>query len=129
MKQLVSLNGDGNKVRFIRGNDGDICITFDIPEKKIYSECVRVGSCHSGGQYVPPYVKQALHRIVDALDRWDKEQDAPYKLSHELESNTFDVSERILQYGEGALFAIVHETPEDKSSPLVLTYMGRAATE
>lgn len=75
MKDLISLNGDGNKVRFIRGNDGDICITFDIPKKRIFSECVRVGCCHAGGQQVPGYVKQALHSVVDAIIAWEKEDD------------------------------------------------------
>lgn len=73
MAELISLNGDKNTVKFIRGNDGDICITFNIPQKQIFWECVRVGNINAGGQTVPVYVKKALNELVDAMEQWDKE--------------------------------------------------------
>lgn len=73
MKELISLNGDGNSVRFETGNDGDICITFSIPSRNVFWECVRVGSTHSGGQVVPTYVKKALNDVCIAMDKWNNE--------------------------------------------------------
>lgn len=74
MKAIISLDGNGNKVRFLRGNDGDIHISFDAPEKKVFLESVRVGVGNSGGQDVPIYVKQALNAVCDAMERWDNEE-------------------------------------------------------
>lgn len=73
MKELISLDGNGNSVRFIRGNDRDIHISFCLPDKRIYFESVRVGVGNSGGQEVPIYVKQALHAVCDAMEKWDNE--------------------------------------------------------
>ncbi len=74
MKEIISLDGNGNKVRFLRGNDGDIHISFDVPEKKVFLESVRVGVGNSGGQDVPIYVKQALNAVCDAMERWGNEE-------------------------------------------------------
>lgn len=74
MKELISLDGNGNLVRFVRGNDGDIHISFCLPDKRIYFESVRVGVGNSGGQDVPIYVKQALNSVCDAMERWDNEE-------------------------------------------------------
>lgn len=74
MKHLISLNGDKNQVAFIRGNDGDINIAFDIPSEDIYWECVRVGVGNSGGQKVPGYVKEALIQVCDAMEKWRQEE-------------------------------------------------------
>lgn len=74
MKHLISLNGDGNQVAFIRGNDGDINISFDIPSKDVFWECVRVGVGNSGGQKVPGYVKDALIQVCEAMDKWENEE-------------------------------------------------------
>ena len=64
MKELISLNGDGNKARFFRGiGDGDIHIGFDIPTKRVFFESVRIGVGNSGGQEVPIYVKKALIEV------------------------------------------------------------------
>ena len=76
MKAIISLDGNGNKVRFLRGNDGDIHISFDVPEKKVFLESVRVGVGNSGGQDVPIYVKRALIEVCEAMQRWDNEQNA-----------------------------------------------------
>lgn len=76
MKRLISLNGDGNQASFLIGNDGDICITFDIPSKQIYWESVRVGVGNSGGQKVPGYVKDALIHVANAMSRWEQEEQA-----------------------------------------------------
>ena len=79
LKQLVSLNGDGNWARFVRGNDGDLHIimaTSDewTPEKcKGITHSVRVGVGNSGGQEVPSYVKKALSDLVSAFERWENE--------------------------------------------------------
>lgn len=73
MKHLVSLNGDKNQVAFVRGNDGDICISFDIPSKGVMWESVRVGVGNSGGQKVPGYVKEALIQVCEAMQRWEDE--------------------------------------------------------
>ena len=73
MKELLSLNGDGNKVRFMRGNDGDIHIVVDIPDKKVYLESIRIGVGNSGGQEVPIYVKEALIKVCEAMDKWAEE--------------------------------------------------------
>lgn len=73
MKELISLDGNGNKVRFLRGNDGDIHISFDVPKKKVLFESVRVGVGNSGGQDVPTYVKIALIEVCKAMRRWDNE--------------------------------------------------------
>lgn len=74
MKHLISLNGDGNQVSFVRGNDGDISICFDIPSKRVLWESVRVGVGNSGGQKVPGYVKDALIKVCEAMERWEEEQ-------------------------------------------------------
>ena len=75
MKELISLNGDGNKVWFLRGvGDGDICITFNLPKQKVFMECVRIGVGNSGGQEVPFYVKEALIGVCNAMEKWDKEE-------------------------------------------------------
>lgn len=73
MKHLISLNGDKNKVAFVRGNDGDINISFDIPSKQVYWESVRIGVGNSGGQKVPGYVKDALIQVCEAMERWEQE--------------------------------------------------------
>ena len=73
MKELISLNGDENKVRFFRGNDGDIHIVVDIPGKRAYLESIRIGVGNSGGQEVPYYVKEALIKVCEAMDRWEQE--------------------------------------------------------
>ena len=78
MKEFVSLNGDGNTVMFLRGNDGDIHITVNIPEKRVFLEDVRVGVGNSGGQEVPIYVKTALIAVCEAMEKWEKEE-----LNHE----------------------------------------------
>ena len=75
MKELISLDGNGNKVRFMRGNDGDIHFSFDCPERRVFLESVRVGVGNSGGQEVPFYVKQALIGVYDAMERWEKEDE------------------------------------------------------
>lgn len=74
MKELISLNGDGNTVRFFRGNDGDIHISFGIPTKRVFLESVRVGVGNSGGQEVPIYVKTALIALCDAMLEWEQEE-------------------------------------------------------
>lgn len=74
MKHLSSLNGDKNQVSFVRGNDGDICISFDIPSKNIMWECVRVGVGNSGGQRVPGYVKDALITVCEAMKKWEENE-------------------------------------------------------
>ncbi len=74
MKELISLDGNGNIARFFRGNDGDIHISFDIPTKRVFLESVRVGVGNSGGQEVPIYVKSALIALCDAMIKWDKEE-------------------------------------------------------
>ena len=74
MKYLISLNGDKNQVTFLRGNDGDICISFDIPSKGVMWESVRVGVGNSGGQKVPGYVKEALIKVCEAMERWEKDK-------------------------------------------------------
>jgi len=74
MKELISLDGNGNKVRFLRGNDGDIHISFDVPKKRVYLESVRIGVGNSGGQEVPIYVKTALNAVCDAMEKWENEQ-------------------------------------------------------
>ena len=73
MKQLISLNGDGNTAYFVRGNDGDICIGFNCPSKDCYWECVRIGVGNSGGQSVPPYVKDALIKVTEAMTMWEED--------------------------------------------------------
>lgn len=73
MKELISLDGNGNTVRFLRGNDGDIHISFCVPNKKIFLESVRVGVGNSGGQDVPIYVKRALIGVCCAFEKWGKE--------------------------------------------------------
>lgn len=73
MKALISLDGNGNKVRFIRGNDGDIHISFDCPKRKVFLESVRIGVGNSGGQEVPIYVKKALGYVCEAMEKWEKE--------------------------------------------------------
>lgn len=75
MKELISLNGDGNLVRFFRQNDGDIMISFCCPSRDVYLEGVRVGVGHSGGQEVPFYVKSALIKVCEAMDKWNNEDD------------------------------------------------------
>lgn len=67
MKHLISLNGDKNQVAFVRGNDGDINISFEIPSKQVYWESVRIGVGNSGGQKVPGYVKDALIQVCEAM--------------------------------------------------------------
>lgn len=74
MKHLISLIGDKNQVAFIRGNDGDISISFDIPSKNAFWECVRVGVGNSGGQRVPGYVKDALIKVCEAMEKWENEE-------------------------------------------------------
>lgn len=71
MKELISINGDGNKVRFLRG---DICITLNLPKQRVFMETVRVGVGNSGGQEVPYYVKQALIAVCNAMERWENEE-------------------------------------------------------
>ncbi len=73
MKRLFSLDGNGSNVAFILGNDGYINISFNVPEKKVFLECVRVGTGNSGGQEVPIYVKTALIEVCKAMDKWEKE--------------------------------------------------------
>ena len=73
MKELISLDGNGNTVCFLRGNDGDIHISVCIPERKIFHESVRVGVGNSGGQEVPMYVKRALIEVCRAIEKWGKE--------------------------------------------------------
>lgn len=73
MKHLVSLNGDKNQVAFLRGNDGDISISFDLPSRNIYWESVRVGVGNSGGQSVPGYVKEALIKVCEVMEKWEQE--------------------------------------------------------
>lgn len=79
MQKLISLNGDGNTVMFIRGNDGDICISFDCPSRECYWECVRIGVGNSGGQKVPSYVKNALIEVVNAMEKWDEDTEKEIK--------------------------------------------------
>ena len=75
MIYLMSLNGDRNQCSFVRGNDGDINISFCIPFKNIYFESVRVGVGNSEGQKVPGYVKDALIKVCNAFEKWNNEQD------------------------------------------------------
>ena len=75
MKELISLNGDGNLVRFFRQNDGDIMISFCCPSRNVYLEGVRVGVGNSGGQRVPFYVKEALIAVCSAMEKWEQEDD------------------------------------------------------
>ena len=72
MKELISLDGNGNKFRIIRGNDGDIHLGFDCPEKGVFLESVRVGVGNSGGQEVPAFVKRALIHLFDTMRRWEE---------------------------------------------------------
>lgn len=72
MKELISLDGNGNKFRIIRGNDGDIHLGFDCPPKGVFLESVRVGVGNSGGQEVPAFVKRALVYLHDAMERWEQ---------------------------------------------------------
>ena len=72
MKELISLDGNGNKFRIIRGGDGDIHLGFDCPEKGVFLESVRVGVGNSGGQEVPAFVKRALIHLHDAMERWEQ---------------------------------------------------------
>lgn len=75
IKKLISLNGDGNCVRFDRGNDGDMYIVMATPEEKIATHSVRVGVGNSGGQQgIPHYVKKALSNLVDAFQKWENEE-------------------------------------------------------
>ena len=74
MKYLISLNGDKNQVTFVRGNDGDINISFDIPDKGIMWESVRIGVGNSGGQKVPGYVKDALIQVCNAMKKWEEDE-------------------------------------------------------
>ena len=75
IKKLISLNGDGNCVRFDRGNDGDMYIVMATPEEKIATHSVRVGVGNSGGQQgIPRYVKKALSDLVDAFQKWENEE-------------------------------------------------------
>ena len=73
MKHLISLDGNKNQVAFVRGNDGDICISLDIPSRGVMWESVRVGVGNSGGQKVPGYVKDALIKVCEAMDQWEQE--------------------------------------------------------
>lgn len=74
MKELLSINGDGNKVWFLRGvGDGDIHIVFNLPKQKVFMESVRIGVGNSGGQEVPYYVKEALIEVYNAMERWEQE--------------------------------------------------------
>lgn len=72
MKELISLDGNGNKFRIIRGNDGDIHLGFDCPQKGVFIESVRVGVGNSGGQEVPDFVKRALINLFDAMEKWEE---------------------------------------------------------
>ena len=74
MKELISLNGDGNSVRFFIQPDGDIILSFCCPSRKVFLEGVRVGVGNSGGQEVPIYVKTALLAVCDAMEKWDNEK-------------------------------------------------------
>lgn len=74
MKELISLDGNGNKVRFFRANDGDIHVSVCIPKKRVFLESIRVGVGNSGGQDVPFYVKSALIGVCDAMEKWEKEE-------------------------------------------------------
>lgn len=74
MKHLISLDGNKNQVAFVRGNDGDICISFDIPSRGVMWESVRVGVGNSGGQRVPGYVKDALIKVCEAMDKWEQHE-------------------------------------------------------
>ena len=57
----------------MRGNDGDIHIVVDIPDKNVYLETIRIGVGNSGGQEVPHYVKEALIKVCEAMDKWEEE--------------------------------------------------------
>ena len=72
MKELISLDGNGNKFRIIRGNDGDIHLGFDCPQKGVFLESVRVGVGNSGGQDVPMSVKLALINLFEVMENWEK---------------------------------------------------------
>lgn len=74
MKYLISLDGNKNQIAFVRGNDGDICISIDIPSKNIMWETVRIGVGNSGGQEVPVYVKNALIKVCEAMQKWENEK-------------------------------------------------------
>lgn len=91
MKHLISLNGDKNQVAFVRGNDGDINISFDIPSKQIMWESVRVGVGNSGGQTVPYYVKDALIQVCEAMKKWeDSEKDIVSEGIEEIDEEGLD---------------------------------------
>lgn len=75
IKKLISLNGDGNYVRFDRGNDGDMYVIITTTEEKIATYSVRVGVGNSGSQQgIPRYVKKALSDLVDAFQKWENEE-------------------------------------------------------
>jgi hypothetical protein len=80
MKELISLNGDGNKVRFMRGWDGDIVIAFDIPGKNLFNESVRIGIVNGGGQDVPSPIKKELIHLCELMERWENTEKAMEEL-------------------------------------------------
>lgn len=76
LTHLADLNNNGNWVRFLRGNDGDLHIVMATADEmtpdryKGIMHSVRVGIGNSGGQEVPSYVKKALSDLVDAFEKW-----------------------------------------------------------
>lgn len=77
LTHLADLDCNGNWVRFLRGNDGDLHIVMATademtPERyKGIMHSVRVGVGNSGGQEVPHYVKKALCDLVGAFEKWE----------------------------------------------------------
>lgn len=78
LTHLADLDCNGNWVRFLRGNDGDLHIVMATADEmtpdryKGIMHSVRVGVGNSGGQNVPSYVKQALNNLVTAFEKWGK---------------------------------------------------------
>lgn len=56
----------------MRGEDGDIVIAFDIPEKNLFNESVRIGIGNSGGQDVPHFIKKGLICLCDLMRKWEE---------------------------------------------------------
>lgn len=77
LTHLADLDNNGNWVRFLRGNDGDLHIVMATADEmtpdryKGIMHSVRVGVGNSGGQEVPVKVKLALSNLVTAFEEWE----------------------------------------------------------
>ena len=80
LTHLADLDCNGNWVRFLRGNDGDLHIVMATADEmtpdnyKGIMHSVRVGVGNSGGQKVPSNVKMALSNLVAAFEEWEKSE-------------------------------------------------------